>query len=55
MAKKIGARVIATAGTEEKAQLARDAGADETIVYTQVDFETETRRLTEDKGVHVVY
>jgi len=55
MAKKIGARVIATAGTEEKAQLARDAGADETIVYTQVDFEAETRRLTEDKGVHVVY
>lgn len=55
MAKKIGARVIATAGTEEKAQLARDAGADECIVYTKADFETETRRLTEDKGVHVVY
>src|SRR5687768_10332976 len=55
MAKKIGARVIATAGTEEKAQLARDAGADETIVYTQADFETETRRLTKDQGVHVVY
>lgn len=55
MAKKIGARVIATAGTEEKAQLARDAGADECIVYTQTNFETETRRLTEGKGVHVVY
>src|SRR5688500_10289278 len=55
MAKKIGARVIATAGTEEKAHLARDAGADECIVYTQTDFETETRRLTDDKGVHVVY
>lgn len=55
MAKKIGARVIATAGTEEKAQLARDAGADECIVYTQTDFEAETRRLTEDKGVLVVY
>ncbi len=55
MAKKIGARVIATAGTEEKAQLARDAGADECIIYTQADFETETRRLTEGKGVHVVY
>jgi NADPH:quinone reductase len=55
MAKKIGARVIATAGTEEKAQLARDTGADETIVYTQADFETETRRLTNDQGVHVVY
>lgn len=55
MAKKIGARVIATAGTEEKAQLAHDAGADECIVYTQTNFETETRRLTEGKGVHVVY
>ena len=53
MAKKIGARVIATAGTEEKAQLARDAGADECIVYTEADFETETRKLTD--GVHVVY
>ena len=55
MAKKIGARVIATAGTQEKAQLARDAGADECIVYTEADFETETRRLTEGKGVEVVY
>ena len=53
--KKIGAHVIATAGTEEKAQLAREAGADECIVYTQSDFENETRRLTGDKGVHVVY
>ena len=55
MAKKIGARVIATAGTQEKAQLARDAGADECIVYTEADFEAETRRLTDDSGVHVVY
>ena len=55
MAKKIGARVIGTAGTNEKAQLARDAGADECIVYTETDFETETRRLTDGKGVHVVY
>ncbi|HET9478720.1 MAG TPA: quinone oxidoreductase [Pyrinomonadaceae bacterium] len=55
MAKKIGARVIGTAGTQEKAQLARDAGADECIVYTEIDFETETRRLTNDKGVKVVY
>jgi NADPH2:quinone reductase len=55
MAKKIGARVIATAGTHEKAQLARDAGADECIVYTEADFETETRRLTDGAGVHVVY
>jgi len=53
MAKKIGARVIATAGTPEKAQLARDAGADECIVYTEADFETETKRLSD--GVHVVY
>jgi NADPH:quinone reductase len=55
MAKKIGARVIGTAGTQEKAQLARDAGADECIVYSEKDFETETRRITGDKGVHVVY
>jgi len=55
MAKKIGARVIGTAGTEEKAQLARDAGADEVIVYTQRDFEIDTWMMTEEKGVHVVY
>ena len=55
MAKKLGARIIATAGSEEKAQLARDAGADDVIVYTAQDFETETRRLTEGQGVHVVY
>jgi NADPH:quinone reductase len=55
MAKNIGARVIATVGTEEKAKLARGAGADEVILYTQQDFEVETKRLTENKGVHVVY
>lgn len=55
MSKHIGASVIATAGTQEKAQLARDAGADECIVYTEADFETETRRLTDGAGVHVVY
>ena len=55
MAKNLGARVIGTAGSEEKAQLARDTGADEVIVYTKQDFETETRRLTEGQGVHVVY
>ena len=55
MAKHLGARVIGTAGSEEKAQLARDDGADEVIIYTKQDFETETRRLTEGKGVHVVY
>jgi len=55
MAKNIGARVIATVGTEEKAKLAREAGADAVILYTQQDFEAETKRLTENKGVHVVY
>jgi len=55
MAKQLGARVIATAGSEAKAQLARDAGADEVIIYTEQDFETETRALTDGQGVHVVY
>ncbi len=55
MGKKIGARVIGTAGTTEKADLARAAGADEVIVYTEQDFEQETLRLTAGKGVHVVY
>jgi NADPH2:quinone reductase len=55
LAKHFGARVIATAGTDAKAQLARDAGADEVIVYTQKDFETETRRLTDGQGVHAVF
>jgi NADPH2:quinone reductase len=55
MAKKLGARVIGTVGSEKKAVLAREAGADEVINYTDKDFETETRRLTDDQGVHVVY
>jgi len=55
MAKNIGARVIGTAGSEEKAKLARDAGADEVILYSTQDFEAETKRLTDGKGVHVVY
>ena len=55
MAKRIGARVIATAGTTEKAELARQAGADECIVYTEADFENETQRLTDRKGVDVIY
>jgi len=55
MAKNIGARVIGTAGREEKAKLAREAGADEVILYAQEDFEAETKRLTDGKGVHVVY
>ena len=55
MAKHLGARVIGTAGSEAKAQLAREAGADEVIIYTTHDFEAETKRLTDDKGVEVVY
>jgi NADPH2:quinone reductase len=55
LCKHRGARVIGTAGSEAKAQLARDAGADEVIIYTEQDFETETRRLTDGAGVHVVY
>ena len=55
MVKRIGARAIGTVSTEAKAQLAREAGADEIILYTQQDFEQETRRLTGGKGVQVVY
>jgi NADPH2:quinone reductase len=55
LAKHAGARVIATVGTDEKADLARGAGADEVIVYTRQDFEAETKRITGGKGVDVVY
>lgn len=55
MAKNLGARVIGTAGTEEKARLAREAGADEVIIYTRQDFEAETKRITGGQGVHVIY
>jgi NADPH2:quinone reductase len=55
MAKMAGARVIGTVSTDEKASLARRLGADETILYTTQDFEAETRRLTEGRGVDVVY
>lgn len=55
MAHNIGARVIGTVSTEEKARLAREAGADEIILYTQTDFESETKRLTSGQGVEVVY
>jgi NADPH2:quinone reductase len=55
MAHNLGARVIATVSTDEKAKLAREAGADEVILYTQADFEAETRRLTGGHGVDVVY
>jgi NADPH:quinone reductase len=55
MARNIGACVIGTVSTEEKARLARDAGAQEVILYTQADFREETRRLTNAHGVDVVY
>ena len=55
MARAVGARVIGTASSEEKARLAREAGADEVIVFTKHDFEAEVKRLTDGKGVEVVY
>jgi NADPH2:quinone reductase len=55
MAQQRGARVIGTVSTEEKAALAREAGASEVILYTEVDFEVETKRLTDGAGVEVVY
>jgi len=55
MAKMQGARVIATAGTEAKAELAHEAGADEVILYDQVDWPAEVRRLTGGAGVDVIY
>ena len=55
VARIVGARVIATAGTEAKAELAREAGAHDVIVYTKQDFEAEVKRLTAGTGVDVVY
>src|SRR5918995_1317753 len=55
LAKMRGASVIGTAGTEEKARLAKGAGADEVILYTEQDFVEETKRITDGEGVHVVY
>jgi NADPH2:quinone reductase len=55
IAKMRGARVIGTVSTEEKAKLAREAGADEVILYAKQDFEAEVTRLTSGKGVQVVY
>jgi NADPH2:quinone reductase len=55
IAKLRGARVIGTVSTDEKAKLAREAGADETIIYTRQDFEAEVKRMTDGKGVQVVY
>lgn len=55
IAKLRGARVIGTVSTEEKATLARESGADEVINYAQADFEAEVKRITNNKGVDVVY
>jgi NADPH2:quinone reductase len=53
--KQKGASVYTTVSTQEKADLARKAGADETILYTQTDFVAAVKRFTDGKGVHVVY
>jgi NADPH2:quinone reductase len=55
MAKMLGARVFGTVSTEEKARIAREHGADEVIRYTEQDFEAEVKRLTDGRGVDVVY
>jgi len=55
IAKRRGARVIGTVSSEEKAVRAREAGADEVIIYTQADFDVEVKRLTNNIGVDVVY
>jgi NADPH2:quinone reductase len=55
MAKIAGAFVIGTVSTEAKAKLAREAGADEVILYTEKDFESEVMRVTNGKGVNVIY
>jgi NADPH2:quinone reductase len=55
LAKSAGARVLATVGSREKAEIARAAGADETILYVERDFAVETKRLTNGRGVDVVY
>lgn len=55
IAKLRGATVIGTVSSAEKARLARGAGADATVDYTKEDFEAAARRLTDGRGVHVVY
>lgn len=55
MAKMAGARVFGTVSTDQKAHVAQQAGADETILYTKQDFEAEVKRLTDGRGIDVVY
>jgi NADPH2:quinone reductase len=55
MARGVGARVIGTVSSDDKAELAREAGADEVVVFTRQDFEAEVKRLTEGRGVDVIY
>ena len=55
IAKMLGAKVIGTVSTKTKADLARQAGADEIISYTETDFFAEVKRITGGQGVHVVY
>ena len=55
MGKMLGATVIGTVSTEEKAALAKRAGADHVILYSKQDFEPEVKRITGGRGVDVVY
>src|SRR5207249_535180 len=55
IAKQRGANVIGTVSTEAKAQLAKEAGADAVILYTQTDFVPEVKKITDGRGAHVVY
>ena len=55
VARMRGARVITTVSTEEKAELSRQAGAEEVVLYTKQDFQAEVNRITNGRGVQVVY
>ena len=55
IAKMLGVRTLGTVSTEDKARLAKKAGLDDAILYTQTDFDQEVKRLTGGKGVNVVY
>ena len=55
MAKQLGATVITTVSTEQKADMARSVGADHVVLYTEQDFQEETIRITDGRGVDVVY